>query len=154
MRAAAKLNVLYRRRATLRVRFHVVKFEKRRLAASALTAHERTAGLIALRNGALDGSGYVTSRYRTFIPIRSRRRNCGKPAPFDVLDEDGQCTIQNRAHVASRMRMPEQPLRVQQFVVRLARQGHVQSAALWRKWRYDYRVARRQTRAARNDRRD
>ena len=80
VRAAAELDIVHLRRASRRVRVHMMELEKRRLAARACAPNEHTSALVAQPYGPPDSGRDVTSRCKTFPRARPRRPHLGKPA--------------------------------------------------------------------------
>ena len=137
VRAAAQLDVIRRGYASCRIGHDVMELDERGLAASALGSGERAASIIALPHCTPDSRGYVTSRCSSLACARPRRRHSGISASLEIVDQQRQCTIEDRADIAIRQRMSGKRLRAPQLFMRLACQRHLQLVAFRREWRDD-----------------
>ena len=137
VRAAAQLDVLDGGGAAHREWRYVMELEERRLSTPARPSDERAALLIALPHGTPDGRRYVTSRCSTVASAWLRRRDTGKPSSLEIVDQQRQRAIENRADVTIRQRVSGKRLRVAQLFVGLASQRHLQLVVFRRERRHD-----------------
>jgi hypothetical protein len=79
-------------------------------------------------------------------PGSTAATHTSKPAPLEVVDQQRQCPIEDRADVSVRRRMSGKRLRAPQFFVRLTRQRYLPLVAFRREWRHDGRTELRRCR--------
>jgi hypothetical protein len=110
--AAPQLNIAYHGQSTGRVRRDVMELEKRRFRAPPAIAGECTTALIALPHFTPDSRRNVARPTVCAADVfGSGFPDRGAPPPFEIGNQQRQCTVEHRGHVAVRNFVAEEILR-------------------------------------------
>lgn len=131
VRTAAKLDVVFRRAASVRERNDVVEFQQSRFVAAPLAPCKGAASLVAPPDGSAHRCRNVTAP-RTARCERARCTRRSDLRAFESFEQERQRAIEDRRGIAVRERVPEEILRAPQLVMRLPAHGELHFVALWR----------------------
>ena len=124
--ATAELNIVICRGTPGRIWNDVMELEECGFAAPACAADERAPSLIPLADSPPYSGWYVAPSATTAPTCRAWRCDAGKPSPLEIVDQERQGAIEDRAKVSIRQRMSCKGLGPPQLFMRFECQRQMQ----------------------------